>query len=263
MSFETIRLEQDGRGVATVTLARPEKHNAMNATMIAELTATAEALAADGSVRAVVLTGEGRSFCAGGDLGWMRAQAEQDRTGKMNEAKALAGMLGLWNALPKPVIGRVHGAAYGGGIGLIAICDVVIAEENTRFALTETRLGLIPATIGPFVVRRMGEAFARQVFFTARSFDAAFLMRAGLVARICDPEGMNLAVEEEVQAVLQCAPGAVSAAKELCRALAGADPANSATLTANALADCWETQETQEGIAAFFAKEPPSWRQSS
>ncbi len=144
MSFETIRLEQDARGVATVTLARPEKHNAMNATMIAELAATAEALAADGSVRAVVLTGEGRSFCAGGDLGWMRAQAEQDRTGKMNEAKALAGMLGLWNALPKPVIGRVHGAAYGGGIGLIAICDVVIAEENTRFALTETRLGPHP-----------------------------------------------------------------------------------------------------------------------
>ncbi|MDD9731688.1 crotonase/enoyl-CoA hydratase family protein [Mameliella sp. AT18] len=263
MSFETIRVTRDERGIATVTLARPEKHNAMNAQMIGELTEAAKALAEDSSVRAVILTGEGRSFCAGGDLGWMRAQAEQDRAGKMQEAGSLAGMLGLWNALPKPVIGQVQGAAYGGGIGLIAVCDIVIAEENTRFALTETRLGLIPATIGPFVVRRMGEAFARQVFFTARPFDAAFLMRAGLVARICAAEGMAEAVEEEVSAILNCAPGAVSAAKVLCRELAGTDPVQAADMTASALADCWETEETQEGISAFFAKETPTWRRNA
>lgn len=263
MSFETIRVTRDARGVATVTLARPDKHNAMNAPMIAELTEAALSLGADEAVRAVILTGEGRSFCAGGDLGWMRAQAEEDRAGKMREAQALARMLGLWDALPKPVIGQVHGAAYGGGIGLVAVCDVVIAEETTRFALTETRLGLIPATIGPFVVRRMGEAFARQVFFTARPFDAAFLMRAGLVARICTAEGMAEAVEEEVAAVLDCAPGAVAAAKALCRALAGQDPMQAAEMTAGALADRWETEETQEGIAAFFAKETPSWRRTA
>ncbi len=261
MTYETIRVSHDARGVATVTLARPEKHNAMNAAMIAELTAAAEALAKDNSVRAVILTGEGRSFCAGGDLGWMRAQAEKDRAGKMQEARALAHMLGLWNALPKPVIGRVHGAAYGGGLGLIAVCDIVLAEENTRFALTETRLGLIPATIGPFVVRRMGEAFARQVFFTARPFDAGFLLRAGLVARVCPEEELAAAMEEEVSAVLDCAPGAVSAAKALCRDLAGAEPMQAADMTASALADRWETAETQEGIAAFFAKDVPSWRQ--
>lgn len=261
MTHETIRVSHDARGVATVTLARPEKHNAMNAAMIAELTEAARTLAEDSNVRVVILTGEGPSFCAGGDLGWMRAQIEQDRVGKMQEAGALARMLGLWNALPKPVIGQVHGAAYGGGIGLIAVCDIVIAEENTRFALTETRLGLIPATIGPFVVRRMGEAFARQVFFTARPFDPAFLIRAGLVARACSADGISEAVEEEVAAALNCAPGAVSAAKTLCRDLAGTDPMQAADLTANALADRWETAETQEGITAFFNKETPSWRQ--
>ncbi|WP_238364559.1 crotonase/enoyl-CoA hydratase family protein [Mesobacterium pallidum] len=260
MTDQTIRMERDARGVVTVTLSRPEKHNAMNAAMIAEMTAAAEALAADDTLRAVVLAGAGPSFCAGGDLGWMRAQADADRAGKMREAMTLARMLGLWNALPHPVIGRVHGAAYGGGIGLVAVCDIVIAEESTRFALTETRLGLIPATIGPFVVARLGEAFARQVFFTARPFDTAFLQRAGLVARICPAEGLDAAIEEEIAAVLDCAPGAVSAAKALCRTLAGTDPVAAAGLTAAALADRWETREAQEGIAAFFARETPAWR---
>jgi methylglutaconyl-CoA hydratase len=191
----------------------------------------------------------------------MRDQADKDRTGKMAEARTLATMLGLWNALPKPLIGRVHGAAYGGGIGLVAVCDIVIADAETRFALTETRLGLIPATIGPFVIRRMGEAFARQVFFNAKPFDAEFLVRAGLVARACPASELDSAVEAEVAAILDCAPGAVARAKALCRALAGPDPVESADLTANALADCWETHETREGIAAFFAKQTPPWRQ--
>ena len=260
MTYETITLSTDARGIAYVTLMRPEKHNAMNARMIADLSDAARRLADDKTVRAVVLAGEGRSFCAGGDLGWMRDQADKDRSGKMQEAGALATMLGLWNALPKPLIGRVHGAAYGGGIGLVAVCDVIIADETTRFALTETRLGLIPATIGPFVVARMGEAFARQVFFTAKPFDAAFLVRAGLVARSVPSDALDAAVEAEILAVLDCAPGAVAAAKALCRDLVTMDPAQSAQYYANALADCWETQETLEGIAAFFAKQTPSWR---
>jgi methylglutaconyl-CoA hydratase len=260
MNFTTIRLTIDARGVAYLILARPDKHNAMNAEMIAELTEAAGQLAEDPAVRVVVLSGEGKSFCAGGDLGWMRAQADKDRAGKMAEAGALAGMLGALNALPKPLIGKVHGAAYGGGIGMVAVCDIVIAEEKTRFALTETRLGLIPATIGPFVLSRMGEAFARQVFFNAKPFDAAFLIRAGLVAQACPAEALEAAVEAEIAACLQCAPGAVAAAKALCRRLAGPDPRNAAMLTANALADCWETDETREGIAAFFNKQEPAWR---
>jgi methylglutaconyl-CoA hydratase len=264
MSFETIRVATDARGIAEVTLNRPDKHNAMNAQMIAELSEAARSLAADTVVRAVVLRANGPTFCAGGDLGWMRAQAEKDRAGKIKEAGALATMLGLWNVLPKPLIGRVHGAAYGGGLGLIAVCDVVVAEDKTRFALTETRLGLIPATIGPFVVRRLGEAFARQVFFTGKPFDTAFLMRAGMVACSCSAEELDAAVEDEIQAILSCAPGAVARAKNLSRWLmANDDPASAADYSANALADCWETEETQEGISAFFAKETPSWRQSN
>lgn len=260
MSFETIRLEVDERGVGYVTLARPEKHNAMNARMIAELTEAAASLGANDAVRVVVLGGEGKTFCAGGDLGWMRVQADKDRAGKMQEAGALAVMLAAWNALPKPVIGRVQGAAYGGGIGLVAICDVAIAADNCRFALTETRLGLIPATIGPFVVRKLGEAFARQVFFNSRPFGVAFGERSGLLARACAVEELDQAVAEEVEAFLGCAPGAVASAKALCLALGGGDPAEMAELSANALADRWETDEARAGIDAFFAKQEPPWR---
>lgn len=261
MSFETIRLEIDARQVATVTLARVAKHNAMGAVMIRELTEVAEQLAANPEVRVVVLRAEGKTFCAGGDLDWMRDQAGKDRAGKMAEAMTLARMLGLWNSLPKPVIGRVQGAAYGGGLGLICVCDIVIAEEDARFALTEVRLGLIPATIGPFVVGRLGEAFARQVFFNAKPFGPEFLIRAGAIARTCPAGDLDAAVEEEVAAFLQCAPGAVASAKALCQALAGNDPAEAAEFSAGALADRWEARETRDGIAAFFAKETPVWRQ--
>lgn len=263
MSYQTISVEIDPRGVASVTLARPEKHNAMNAQMIDELADAATTLGANADVRVVVLSAQGKTFCAGGDLGWMRDQADKDRAGKMEGAQALAAMLGLWNALAKPVIGRVHGAAYGGGIGIVAVCDIVIAADNCKFALTETRLGLIPATIGPFVVARMGEAFARQVFFNSKPFDTAFLIRAGLVAKSCPDDQLDDLVEQEVSAFLNCAPSAVADAKQLCRTLSGSDPTAMANLTANALADRWETSETQEGIAAFFAKQEPSWRKKT
>ncbi|WP_417267616.1 crotonase/enoyl-CoA hydratase family protein [Celeribacter baekdonensis] len=263
MSYETVRLTIDARQVATVTLARSAKHNAMDAVMIAELTAVAERLANDENVRVVVLEAEGKTFCAGGDLGWMRAQANKDRAGKMEEAMTLARMLGCWNALSKPVIGRVHGAAYGGGLGLICVCDIVIAEDAARFALTETRLGLIPATIGPFVVSRLGASFARQVFFNSKPFDVGFLIRAGVVAKACPAAHLDDAVEAEVVQFLQCAPGAVAEAKALCLALGGADPIAAAAFSASALADRWETTETRDGIAAFFAKEEPAWRNGS
>ncbi|WP_223475301.1 crotonase/enoyl-CoA hydratase family protein [Oricola indica] len=260
MGYETIRVETDARGIATVTLARPDKHNAMNARMIAELTKAAVELAGNAAIRAIILAGEGKTFCAGGDLGWMREQAGKDRAGKMAEARALAGMLGAWNALSKPVIARVQGAAYGGGLGLMAVSDIVVAAGNAKFALTETRLGLIPATIGPFVVSKLGPAFSRQVFFSAKPFEPDFGLRCGLVARVAPDGELDAAVEEEATAFLSCAPGAVADAKALARKLAGPDPAEQAEMTANALADRWETGEAQAGIAAFFAKETPPWR---
>jgi len=257
--YRTIRLETDARGVATLTLARPDTHNAFDAEMIAELTSAATLLATDEEARVVVLRGEGRSFCAGGDLNWMRAQRDKDRAGKMDESRALAAMLGALNRLPKPLIARVHGNAFGGGVGLLSVCDLAIAAEGVRFALTETRLGLIPATIGPFVVRRMGEGLARQVFFTGRPFGTEFALRSGLIGMSCPPEDLDEQVEKAVANALTGAPGAIAAAKRLCLDLGAAEPETQAEHTAALLADRWETDEAQAGIDAFFERRSPPW----
>ena len=181
MMYETLKLETDARGVATLTLAREEKHNAMSAQMIAELTGAAAALAADDAVRVVVLTGAGKSFCAGGDLGWMQAQRDMDGPTRSAEAGKLATMLGALNTLPKPLIGRVQGNAFGGGVGMASVCDVAIGVDTLKMGFTETRLGIIPATIGPYVLARMGEGRARRVFMSARLFDAAEAVDLGLL----------------------------------------------------------------------------------
>lgn len=257
--YRTIRLDTDGRGVATLTLARPETHNAFDAEMIAELTSAATLLATDDGARVIVLRGEGRSFCAGGDLNWMRAQRDKDRAGKMAESRALAAMLGALNRLPKPLIARVQGNAFGGGVGLLSVCDLAIAADGVRFALTETRLGLIPATIGPFIMRRMGEGFARQVFFTGRSFGVEFALRSGLICMSCPPEALDAAIEKAVSDALTGGPGAIAAAKRLCLDLGSAEPETQAEHTAALLADRWETDEAQAGIAAFFGREAPPW----
>jgi methylglutaconyl-CoA hydratase len=257
MGFETIRLERDGRGVARLTLTRPERHNAMNAAMIGELMAAAGALAAD-PPRALVLAGEGASFCAGGDLSWMKAQFEADRAGKMAEARALAGMLRALDELPTLVIARVHGPAYGGGVGMIAVSDVAIGADGAKFALTETRLGLIPATIGPFVLRRIGEPAMRRHALNAGAFDAAEAARIGLLSAAVPAADLDAAVEREVALALAAAPGAIADAKRLIRDLAGRDPAV-AELTAERLADRWETEEARAGIAAFFDKRKAPW----
>lgn len=257
--FSTIRLETDARGIATLTLSRAEKHNALSAEMISELQAAAERLDADAQARAVVLTGAGRSFCAGGDLEWMRAQFAADRSGRIAEARRLATMLGTLNTLSKPLIGRVNGQAYGGGIGMMAVCDVVVASEGARFGLTETRLGLVPATISPYVVARMGEGRARAVFMSARLFEAAEAQALGLVHRVVAPEALDAAVEAEAAPYLAAAPAAVAAAKRLARSLGPRIDAEVIEATAALLADTWETEEARAGIDAFFARRPPPW----
>jgi methylglutaconyl-CoA hydratase len=257
--FQTIRVDIDTRGVATLFLDRPDKHNAMDAVMIREIAAAAEALAVDATVRIVVLASGGRSFCAGGDLAWMRAQSEADRSGKIAESMALATALSTLDALPKPVIARVHGAAYGGGIGLMAVSDLVIASDAARFCLTETRLGLIPANIGPYVVRRIGEGHAREIFLNGRVFDAVEGRRLGLVTRVVDASGLDAAVEEEVALLLECAPGAIADAKLLAIDLARQSLDDPRDFTAARLADRWESDEARAGIAAFFARVRPPW----
>jgi len=259
MSFETIALDTDPRGVATLTLNLPDKHNALAPQMIADLARAAEALANDTDIRVVVMTGAGKSFCAGGDLGWMRAQFDATRDQRIAEARKLADMLGALNTLPKPLIGRINGQAFGGGMGMISVCDVAIADDTARFGFTEARLGLIPATISPYVLARMGEGMARRVFASARLFGAEEAVRLGLIAKAVPSVALDEAVEAEVAPYLACAPGAVAASKALARSLGPAiDPAT-IERTIAALADSWETAEAQEGVAAFFDKRKPFW----
>lgn len=170
-AFETITITVDN-SIAELVLNRPEKHNALNALMIREIRQAVSELSSLESVRVVVLAARGRSFCAGGDLTWMKQQAARDREGKIAESTELALMLRDLDELTKPLIGKIQGAAFGGGLGMISVCDIAVASDKAKFALTETKLGLIPATIGPYVVRRLGEANARQVFMNAKRFGA-------------------------------------------------------------------------------------------
>lgn len=252
MLYETIRLEVDARGIAFLSLNRPDKHHAMNEMMMRELVTACDRIEADAAIRAAVLKADGKSFCAGGDLGWMRAQAALDRAGKMDGARLLAGMLQRLDTLSKPLIARVQGNAAGGGIGLMAVADIVIASDTASFALTETKLGLIPATIGPYVVRRIGEGHARRVILNASRFTAEEARHFGLVSRLVMPEKLDEAVEEELRQLLDCAPGAVSDAKRFIRALARGETADPVSHSIEALADRWETEEAKERIVRFL-----------
>ncbi|PZX48036.1 methylglutaconyl-CoA hydratase [Roseinatronobacter thiooxidans] len=257
--YQTISVTTDARGVAQLTLERPEKHNALNATMIAELTAAAERLAQDAQVRVVVLGARGKSFCAGGDLGWMQEQMRADNATRAVEAGKLAAMLGALNRLPKPLIGRVQGQAFGGGVGMMAVCDVAIGVESAIFGLTETRLGLIPATIGPYVLARMGEAMARRVFMSARIFEAQEAVTLGLLARAVPLAALEGAIDAEIAPYLACAPDAVARAKHLAQRLGAGIQADAVDHSIAELVACWEGDEAREGISAFFERRKPDW----
>src|SRR6056297_2538987 len=257
--FETIRIDHDARGVATLWLDRAEKHNAMSAQMIAELTQAAQRLGADEGLRVVVLAARGKTFCAGGDLGWMRDQFEAAPEVRSAEAGKLAHMLQALNTLPKPLIGRLHGNAFGGGVGLASVCDVAIGVEHIMMGLTETRLGLIPATIGPYVCARMGEARARRVFMSGRRFDATEGLDLNLLARAVPIEALDEAIEAEVIAYLECAPGAVARSKALLRHMGPQIDEALIAHTVAELARCWDGDEAPEGIGAFFDKRKPNW----
>lgn len=257
--FETISISADERGVATLTLDRAEKHNALSGQMITELTQAASQLGQDGSVRVVVLAAAGKTFCAGGDLGWMQDQMAADKATRFVEARKLAEMLQALNTMPKPLIGALQGNAFGGGVGMAAVCDVAIGVDSLKMGLTETRLGLIPATIGPYVIARMGEARARRVFMSARLFDAPEAVDLGLLAKAVPSEQLATAIEEEVRPYLSCAPAAVASAKALVRTLGPRIDDATIDQTINELVERWETEEAREGIAAFFEKRKPAW----
>lgn len=256
---DTVRIAVDDRGVARLTLTRPEKHNALSADIIDALADGARRLGSDAGIRAVILDGEGTSFCAGGDLNWMRAQFDADRASRLQEARRLAMMLKALNELPKPLIGRVHGNAFGGGIGLVSICDLAIAASTARFGLTEVRLGLIPATISPYVIARIGEGSARPLFLSGKIIDAWQAHAAGLVSRVLPAEELDEAIEAEIRHILAAAPAAVARAKALVRSLGSPITDDVIERVVQQLADSWETEEAREGLSAFFEHRKPSW----
>ncbi|MCP1200289.1 crotonase/enoyl-CoA hydratase family protein [Notoacmeibacter sp. MSK16QG-6] len=259
--FETLAVAVDERGVAALTLNRPERKNALSATMMDELTAFARFAEGDKAIRAVVLSGSEGTFCAGADLSWMMTQIEADRAGRMAEARRLAIMLKALNEMPVPLIGQVEGVAMGGGVGMACICDVAIADEDCRFGFTETRLGIIPATIGPYVLARMGEGRARRVFMNARLFNGVEAAELGIVARAVPAGELSDAIEAEVASYLKLPRGAVGRAKRLARSLGPTIDEKAIEATIEQLADAWEADEAREGISAFLEKRKPVWAQ--
>ena len=247
--------------VAEVWLNRPEVRNAFNEGVIQELTAAFAGFAQDSDLRAVVLAGHGKAFCAGADLSWMRAMAGYSWAENEADAAALAQMLWTVYRCPVPVIGRIHGDCYAGGVGLAAVCDVLLASEAANFCLSEAKLGLLPATIGPYVVKALGEQASRRYFTTAERFSAAQAHALGFVHELVSAEALDAKLAEIVAAVVANGPAAVKACKQLVQDIAGR-PIDTAlrSETARRIADIRASVEGREGVQAFLAKRDPSWR---
>jgi methylglutaconyl-CoA hydratase len=246
-------------GVATVTLNRPEAHNAFQAVLIGELTAAFQELGADEQVRAIVLTGAGPSFSAGADIASMRASLDLSAEENRADAGRLADLFETIDACPRPTIARVNGAAYGGGVGLVAACDIAVATVGATFAFSEVRLGIAPAVISPYVLRRIGESHARALFLTGARFDAERARAIGLVHHVALPDQLDDAVAEQVASIRAAAPGAVAATKGLIRRLRGLPADDAREATTALIAQLRTDAEGQEGLRAFLEKRKPFW----
>lgn len=250
----------DARGVATVTLNRPQVHNAFDDRLIADLTAELTRLDQAPEVRAVVLAANGKSFSAGADLNWMKRMAGYSEAENLRDAIALAGLMRALNAMRKPTLARVHGAAFGGGVGLVACCDIALASEEASFSLSEVRLGLIPSVISPYVLRAIGRRAAQRYFLTAERFSAQDALRAGLVHEVVDRDGLDEAVARITADLLHGSPQALAAAKRLIADVSDAGLDDSLVEeTARRIAAIRVSPEGREGIAAFLEKRKPRW----
>jgi methylglutaconyl-CoA hydratase len=257
---EPLRIDRRGP-VARVVLNRPAVHNAFDDVLVRSLTAAARDLGADPGVRVVVLAGEGKSFCAGADLNWMKRMVDYGPEENRRDSEALARMFEALDALPRPVVGRIHGAAIGGGTGLVAVCDVAVASSEAVFGFSEVRLGILPAVISPFVLAKIGAAAARELFLTGDRFDAARAREIGLVQRVTDPEALDAGVERIVTSLLHGGPEAQARIKRLIPEVAGRSPADARAVTAEAIAGARAGAEGQEGMRAFLERRPPRWRE--
>ncbi len=257
----TLDIRRPSPHVAEVWLNRPEVRNAFNDGVVAELSEAFRVLGGDASLRAIVLGGHGKAFCAGADLSWMRTMAGYSWAQNQADAAALAEMLWTVWRCPVPVVARVHGDCYAGGVGLAAVCDVRVAAEGVQFCLSEARLGLLPATIGPYVVRALGEQAARRYFVSAERFSAERAQALGFVHECVPATALDAAVAEIVAAIVANGPAAVRACKSLVQDVAGR-PIDAALRadTARRIADIRASDEGRAGVAAFLAKQEPPWR---
>ena len=261
-SFLHLRLEKSG-AVARIALARTEVRNAFNDTLIEELTRAFLGVGEDPEIRVVVLTGDGPSFCAGADVTWMRQAGGYTREENEADAGRMARMLRSIDACPKPVIALAHGAAIGGGVGLVAAADIAIAAEGTVFSLAEVRLGILPAVISPYVLRAIGPRFARDLFLTGDRFDAREAHRVGLVHQVVPAAELAAAGQRKVASLLQAGPEAVGVAKKLIEKVTGMHPEEAMAITVRAIAERRACPEAREGLTAFLEKRKPSWIRES
>jgi methylglutaconyl-CoA hydratase len=262
MAYRFLLTRRDGP-VEYLTLNRPEVRNAFNEIMIGELTAWADAMHAERSVRVAVLNGAGQAFSAGGDLAWMAKMVNCSREENRRDAGVLARLYERLNTLPVPLVGRVHGAALGGGSGLAAVCDVVVAERGCVFGFTEVKLGILPGVISPYVLAKIGQSAARELFLTGARFPAERARDIGLVHAVVDAAGMDAAVAGYIKEFLSAGPAAIAAAKAMIPKVAGATGDAVTAMTAEAIADMRVSPEGQEGLRAFLEKRRASWRQDS
>lgn len=253
-----LRIEHDGP-VVRVTLNRPDVRNAFNEDLIAEMTTWAESVKPGGAARVVVLAGAGKVFCAGADLTWMSKMVGYSYDENVRDARAMARMFEALDRLPLPLIGRVHGAALGGGAGLAAVCDIVVAAEDALFGFTEVKLGILPAVISPYAIARIGRSAARELFLTGARFGAKRAKEIGLVHAIAATADLDAAVDAYVRELCSSGPAAVVRAKKMIAAVAGRAPADAMDLTAETIAQQRVSDEGQEGMRAFLEKRKPGW----
>lgn len=256
-----IEITNSAAGVLTITLNRPEQHNALNPEMVQSLAKLFNELPGRDDVRVVVLTGNGRSFCAGADLSFMRAAADYTFAQNVADGEAIFDLMSAVDTCPKPVVGRVNGTAIGGGAGLLSCCDIVVAVESAQFGFSEARLGIVPAVISPFVVAKIGPAHARELFLTGERFFARRAQEIGLIQHVAAEGQLDKKVNQRVLELLQAAPGAQTAIKELLRTVAFRPQAEMRDYTAKLIAQRRASQEGREGMTAFLEKRKPRWQE--
>ena len=253
-----LKIDRDGP-VARVTLNRPDLHNAFDDNMVKLLSHSAQVLSGDKKVRVIVLAGEGKSFCAGADLNWMQRMVKYTEAQNVQDSRELARMYEAWNEIPKPVVGRIHGAAFGGGVGLVSVCDVAAASADAQFAFSEVRLGILPAVISPFVAAKIGAAAARDLFLTGSRFSAARAQQIGLVHHVFPPDQLDERIGAILKALLAGGPEAQARIKSLLRETRGLPPEKVTAVTAETIARARVSPEGQEGMRAFLERRKPSW----